>query len=210
MSKRAVVIIGNGGHSRVLTEILLQQNTKILGFTAPVNERNIYNIPYLGDDRELLNYSPTDIKLVNAIGSVSNTSVRKDVYNFFRTKNFEFLTLIHPRAIVADSAVLGNGVQILAGVVIQPFAKVDDNTIVNTLSSVDHDCELGKHIHVAPGSVISGSVQVGDGTHIGTGSTIVQNVKVGNNVLIGAGSLVLNDISAHSKVFGTPAKEVSR
>lgn len=210
MSKKPVIIIGNGGHAKVLMDILHTLDRKIIGFTAPEEEINCFGIPYIGKDTRVFTFQPDQIELVNAIGSISSTAHRKSIFDIFRSKNYTFATLKHPGSIIAASAEIGEGVQIMAGAIIQPFAKVDDNTIINTSASIDHDCHIGKHCHVSPGVVLSGNVLVEEGTHIGMGTKIIQNIKIGKNVLIGAGSLILRDIPNNKKVFGTPAKEVNR
>lgn len=210
MNNKPVIIIGNGGHARVLIEILLLNKKEIIGYTAPVKEDNPYNLSYIGNDLEILNYPPKKIELVNAIGSISNTSLRKKIFNQFKNAGYSFCSLIHPTSIIASTVKIGEGVQIMAGTVIQAFAKIDDNTIVNTSSSVDHDCIIGKHCHIAPGTILSGGVNIDDETHIGTGTKIIQNINIGRNVLIGAGSLVIRDIEDHKVAYGVPAKEVNK
>ncbi|MDR9791842.1 acetyltransferase [Aeribacillus pallidus] len=210
MGLKPVIIIGNGGHARVLVDILLLQKREIIGYTAPTEENNRYNVTYLGKDEEILKYHPQEIELVNALGSVSDTKLRANIFNIFKSKGYKFSTIIHPSAIISDTVILGEGVQIMAGVVIQPFAKIDDNTIVNTSTCIDHDCFIDKHCHIAPGCVLSGGIKIGESTHIGTGAKIIQNISIGKNVLVGAGSLVLRDIGDNRKVYGSPAKEVSK
>lgn len=208
MKDKPVIVIGNGGHARVLVETLLNAKRKILGFTAPAKEHNLYSLDYIGQDHTILKFDSKVIELVNGIGSVSNTSLREKLFNKFKSQGYFFSSVIHPSAILSPSAALGEGVQILAGSVIQPFAKIDDNTIINTSSIIDHDCHIGKHCHISPSSTLSGGIHVGEGTHIGTATTIIQNIKVGRNVLIGAGSLVIRDIKDNKVAYGTPAKEV--
>lgn len=206
--KKPVIMIGNGGHAKVLTEILLLNKQPIIGFTTPEKEINPYQLPYLGDDDNIFNYSSSDVLLVNGLGSITNTKVRKKLYHQFSSAGYTFAQVIHPSAIVSSFSSLGEGVQIMAGSVIQPFAKIADNTIVNTKTSIDHDCMIGAHCHIAPGSVLSGGVAVGDSTHIGTGSIIIQGIRIGEHVLVGAGSLVLKNVPNHTTVYGIPAKEV--
>lgn len=210
MGLKPVIIIGNGGHARVLVDILLLQKREIIGYTAPNEENNPYSITYLGGDEEILKYDPQEIELVNALGSISDTKPRANIFNFFKLKGYRFSTTIHPSAVISETATLGEGVQIMAGVVIQPFVNIDDNTIVNTSTCIDHDCFIDKHCHIAPGCVLSGGIKIGESTHIGTGAKIIQNISIGKNVLVGAGSLVLRDIGDNKKVYGSPAKEVSK
>ncbi|WP_164668017.1 acetyltransferase [Virgibacillus doumboii] len=208
MSEKPVIIIGNGGHAKVLVDILQQQSREIIGFTAPSEEKNENGLLYIGNDKSILQYSPEKIELVNALGSTSNTEHRKKIYEYFKAKFYSFSKVVHPKAINAENNNLGEGTQIMAGAIIQPFVKIADNSIVNTSVSIDHDCSIGKHCHIAPGTILSGGVTVGNSTHIGVGATITQNVKIGSNVLIGAASLVLADVNTGSTVYGIPAKEV--
>lgn len=204
---KPVILIGNGGHAAVLTEILLMQHRTIIGFTAPEKQDNRFGLSYVGTDNVIDSYSSEDVELVLCLGSVDVSSIRANIFNHYKRKGYKFTSVIHETAVVSSYANLGEGVQIMAGTIIQPFAKIADNTIINTSSSIDHDCSIGENCHIAPGVTLSGNVTVGDCTHIGTGSTIIQDIQIGNYVLIGAGSLVLKSVKDHSKVFGVPAIE---
>lgn len=207
MNKK-VIIIGNGGHAAVLTEILLHEGFGIIGFTAPERQGNRFGIPYLGTDEIIDTYSCDQVQLVLGIGSVKKTDMRKSIFLHFKEKGFSFITLIHTKAVVSPFASIGEGVQIMAGAVVQAFANIADNTIVNTSASIDHDCSIGQHCHIAPGVVCSGGVQIGAGSHIGTGANLIQQVQLGRNVQIGAGALVLRNIGDNRTAYGVPAKEV--
>lgn len=205
---KSIIIIGNGGHAAVLTEILLAQKKKILGFTAPTLEMNCFSLPYLGTDDVILNFNALDVELVLAIGMIQPSPLREKIFNSFHKEKYQFKSVIHPSAIISPSVKLGKGVQIMAGVIIQTNTTIADNSIINTGALIDHDCQIGPHIHIAPGTKISGSVHIQQGTHIGTGSTIIQGIHIGKNCLVGAGAVVVNDIEAGIKAMGVPAKEV--
>ena len=207
MSK-PIIIIGNGGHASVLTEILLTHGEKILGFTAPAIEKNQFSLPYLGNDEVVFKYSPSDIELVLGVGMVQPSPLRKKIFKCFFDKGYKFKSIIHPSAIVAPSVKLGQGVQIMAGVIIQTNTEIADNTIINTGALIDHDCRIEQHVHIAPGSKLSGAVHVQQGAHIGTGVTIIQGILIGSNCLIGAGSVVVKNIPDGATALGVPAKEV--
>nr|WP_289140213.1 acetyltransferase [uncultured Brevibacillus sp.] len=208
MTNKPVILIGNGGHASVLTDILLQQNRPIIGFTAPEYQTNFFDLPYLGTDEAIASFHHADVELVLGIGSVNVSSVRSNIFCHFKEKGYTFSSVIHKSAIISPYSILGEGVQIMAGTVTEAFAEIADNTIINTSSSINHDCRIGKHCHIAPGTTLSGNVTVGDFTHIGAGATVIQNVQIGRNVLIGAGSLVLHTIGDGRKAIGVPAKEV--
>lgn len=207
MSK-PLIIIGNGGHASVLTEILFAQDSRIIGFTTPTAEENHFGLTYLGTDDVISQYSPADVELVLGLGMLGPTSVREKIFNDFKEKGYSFKTLVHSSAIISPSARFGEGVQILAGTIIQTGTVIADNTIVNTGAIIDHDGQIGAHVHIAPGTKISGVVQIGNSTHIGTGTTIIQSIEIGDGCLIGAGSVVVKNIKSHVRAFGVPAKEV--
>lgn len=205
---KPIIIIGNGGHASVLTEILHTQNQKIIGFTAPELEGNFLNLPYLGTDEIILNYHPSEVELVLAIGMVKPSLSREKIFSSFSQLNYHFKTIIHPSAIIASTVKLDRGVQIMAGAIIQTNTEIADNSIINTGALIDHDCQIGPHVHISPGVTLSGNVRIHKGTHIGTGVTIIQGIEIGENCLIGAGAVVVKDIANDKKAFGVPAKEV--
>lgn len=205
---KALIIIGNGGHASVLTETLLAQGEKFIGFTAPSEEENAFQLRYLGKDDIVLQYSKNEIELVLGIGMIGPNSLRAKIYQHFIQLGYHFKTIIHPSAIIAPSVTLGEGVQMMAGIIAQTNVKIADNTIVNTGAQIDHDCSIGQHVHIAPGTVLSGAVTIGEGTHIGTSVTVIQNIMIGRNCLIGAGAVVVRNIADNKVAYGVPAKEV--
>ncbi|MCJ8007607.1 acetyltransferase [Lederbergia wuyishanensis] len=200
MTNRPVIIIGNGGHAGVLTEILIQQNRTIIGFTAPEKQGNRFGISYLGSDEIINTYDCEEIELILGIGSVNVTEIRAIKFKEFKEKGFNFATVIHESSIISPSAILGEGVHVMAGSVIQSFVNISDNTIINTSSSIDHDSYIGKHSHIAPGAILSGGVKVGELSHIGAGSIIIQNIQIGSHVMVRAGVLVKQHVPDHSKI----------
>ncbi|OCA87868.1 sugar acetyltransferase [Bacillus sp. FJAT-27225] len=208
---KSVLILGAGGHAKVLIEILKQTGTPIIGITAPhnvENGRHLMDIPIIGDDEEVLKFQPADIDLVNGIGSVAENRIRRAVFERFTSLGYSFPPLVHPSAVIASDATLYEGAQIMAGAIIQPDSTIGRNAIVNTKASVDHDCIIGDHVHIAPGATISGTVTIGSNVHVGTGATIINNVVIGTDSFIAAGAVVTRSIANGVKVRGVPAKEV--
>lgn len=206
-------MLGSGGHAKVLLDILLQQNRNILGYTDPNGPNALApfsRLSWLGDDGAIDRYSPSDVVLVNGLGSTSRPGKRKEVYELFKRKGYHFLSVIHSSAIISSEVLLGEGVQIMAGAVIQPGTSIGQNTIINSRANVDHDCSIGDHVHIAPGAVLCGSVHVGNNVHVGAGATIINNLTIGSNSVIGAGAVVIRDVSDGKTVVGVPAKELEK
>lgn len=167
----------------------------------------IDGIPVLGNDDKIQEYAPDSVELVNGIGSIASTQKRREIYEKFKKDGYSFAAVVHPTATVMDGVVLGEGVQVMAGAVIQIGCTIGDNTIVNTGAIVDHDCIIGEHVHIAPGAVLSGDVYLGAGCHVGTGATVIQGIDIGKNATIGAGAVVIKGVPNGKLVVGNPARE---
>jgi sugar O-acyltransferase (sialic acid O-acetyltransferase NeuD family) len=204
-----VLILGGGGHAKVLIEALKKSGVSILGITeCQENEigSRVMDVEIVGTDSTVEKFDPSDILLVNAVGSVRSMSARRTVYERFKTLGYNFASVIHPAALIAPDVRIDEGVQIMAGAVIQPGCIIGENTIVNTGVILDHDCTIGNHVHLATGVTLSGNTHVGDGTHIGSGATVIQGIRIGKGALIAAGSVVTSDIPAGARAQGVPAK----
>jgi sugar O-acyltransferase (sialic acid O-acetyltransferase NeuD family) len=199
-----VIVIGGGGHGRVVIEAVLRSGMEILGVVDP--DRGVAavlpkSVPWLGDDQILADHPPAGCMLANGIGGVG-TARRRLVFEKFGLAGYAFLSLRHPSATVASDVVLGEGCQVMAGAVLQPGAQVGVNAIVNTRAAVDHDCRIGAHAHIAPGAVLCGHVEIGANTHLGAGAVVIQVVRIGSGSIVGAGTTVLRDVGDNIIVYG--------
>lgn len=206
-----VIVIGGGGHAKVLVSTLLLRRRTILGFVdldpaAPP----LLGSKCCGGDAEVLLHAPGEVQLVNGVGSVGSTVGRQEVYDRFTREGYHFAAVIHPSAIIASQAELEAGVQIMAAAVVQPGSRVGSNAIVNTGAIVDHDCMVGAHAHIGPRAVLSGGVRVEAGAHIGTGACIIQGISIGASSIVGAGAVVIKDVPPGVTVVGVPARSIDR
>lgn len=203
-----VIILGAGGHARVLADCLLLGGRQILGFTSPQARPDLAPaIAWLGDDSLLDRLDPAGVELVNGVGSTGTTRTRRQLFAHWSGKNRRFAVVRHPSAQLAALRVrLGQGCQLLAGCVIGPDVQLGDNVLVNSRAVVEHDCQVGDHCHVASGAVVCGGCDIGDGVHIGAGATIIQGVTIGNGAIIAAGSVVIEDVEPLTLVAGVPGQ----
>lgn len=210
MRTRDVIFVSAGSHASALLDIL--DHASIIGYTENENQQKygFQNIKYLGNDVTIKNYSPSNVVLVNGLGMLSPFSRRMEIHSDLRNQGYRFKSIIHSKSIVSNKATLDEGVQIMAGAIVQNDAYIGANTIINTGSIVDHQSILKDNVHIAPGVTICGGVKVGINTFVGAGSTVLQNINVGKNVLIGAGSLVNKNIPDNSLAYGNPVRIIKK
>lgn len=208
-----VVGIGAGGHAKVVIDILrLMGGYEIVGLLDADKElwgTDVLGIRVLGDDSLLPQLYEQGIRdAFIGVGTVGDTQPRIRLYESARKQEFRIVRAVHPRAVVALSAAIGEGPTIMAGAVINPDARLGDNVIVNTAAVVEHDCVIGPHAHIATGAVLAGMVTVGQGAHVGAGASVRQGIAIGERAVIGVGAVVVRDVPAGTTVVGVPAEPI--
>ena len=207
------VVLGAGGHAKIILDIMKLNHINICGLTDAVLTENdtCMGYPVLGTDDVLPELKEKGInKAVMGIGHVGAYQVRNKVYEFALSKGFDFPNMIHPEAVVADTVSMKQGIAVCAGAVVNPEVSIGNLCIINTLSIIEHEAHIGNGVHIAPHTTILGGACVGDNSFIGAGSIILQGVHVGRNCIIGAGSVVLKDIEDDCVVVGNPGRIIRR
>lgn len=199
----AILVVGAGGHGKVVADILVQQGKIVTGFVdddPSLRGQMRLKLPVIGAIEDCDHYN--DHVLACGIGS---NAARKTVAERIGANADRWISAIHPSAIIAPSVSLGHGVVIAAGAIINPDAVIGDFAIINTGVTVDHDCEIGAYCHIAPGVNLAGGVRVGQGTLVGIGASVIPCRNIGQWAVIGAGAVVTADIPDHVTAVGVPA-----
>jgi UDP-perosamine 4-acetyltransferase len=119
-----------------------------------------------------------------------------------------FARVIHPRATVASSAVVGNGTVILAHAAVNPMAHVGAHACLWTGAILEHDCHLGDFATLAPAAVTGGNVTIGARSFLGVGARVIHGRSIGTDTVVGAGAVVANDLPDGVVAVGVPATAV--
>jgi len=210
MSERCVVI-GGGGHAAVVIDALQAvgevEPVAILDADESVWSMRVLGVPVVGGDDELERLAGEGVeRFAVGVGSVGDADLRQRLFELGLSHGLSPLTVIHPSAVVAPSAELEDGVQVMARAVINARAEVGRNALINSGAVVEHDCRIGDHAHVASGAVLAGDATVGDGAFVGAGATVIQGVWVGDGAVVGAGAVVLGYVADGATVMGVPAQ----
>lgn len=205
-------MIGGGGHASVLVDILREQGFDIIAIisTEKVASGGVFSgIRTFASDDDIKTFSPHEVFLVNGVGMIPRTGVRKALFEKFVNQGYEFSSVVASNASVSPGANVFKGAQVLHGAVVQAGAIVQENSIINTGAIVEHDCNVGKNCHVATGAILCGGVLLSDDVFVGAGATVIQGLTIGGHTVIGAGSVVRKDIPTKSIVKPVSA-EISR
>ena len=149
-----------------------------------------------------------DVK--NLIFGFGDGQARLELSGLAREKGFQLATAVHPKAFVAADASVGQGTLLVAGVVVNPAAKVGENVIVNTCASVEHECVIEDGVHISAGVHLGGRVLVRRAAVVEIGATVASGIIIGAGAIIGAGSVVLCDIPDFVLAYGVPAKVIRK
>ena len=202
-----IVIIGQGGHSKVIEDIILSyKENQIVGYLDDkYSTFTVFNGLYTGPitaAQQLIHFHK-DIKFIIAIG---NNAIRKSVTEKLDLPDEYYATLVHKTAVISSSVIIHIGTVIMANAVINAGSKIGQHTIINTASVIEHDNSIGAFVHISPNATLTGGVRVEEGVHIGAGATIIPNTLVEEWSVIGAGATVINTVLPHTTSVGVPAK----
>jgi len=208
--KPDIVLVGGGGHCKVVISIIKRLDTFNIKGISDLKEnlgKEVLGIETRYMDDQLKELHDKGIKYTFVtLGSVGNPDNRIRLFEMLKQTGFEIPVIISKDAMVDESVEIEEGTVIMPGAIINPGTKIGKNCIINTGAIIDHDCTIGDHVHIAPGVTLSGSVKIGSGSHIGTGASVIHGIEIGSRVIVGAGSVVVNTIQDNKKVMGVPAR----
>lgn len=197
--KEKIVLVGGGGHCKVIIDAIFCGNQYEIEGIVDNNltvGTKVLSVPVLGSDEMLLRLFRRGIKKAFiTVGSTGDCSVRKRIFSMLNDVGFTLPIIVHPKAVVAFETKIGAGTFIAASATINPGTVIGCNAIINTSCSIDHDCDIGDFVHIAPGAVLSGAVIVGADTHIAAGISVRQGIKIGSGCMVKMGSVVIHDLS---------------
>lgn len=211
VNPRRVLILGAGGHGRVVLDILLETGDhQIVGFldsNDAIHGRRVDGFPVLGDPQELTYLAQAhDVDAV--IIAIGDNGTRRRLAREVEAAGLELVSAIHPSATLARNATLGRNVVVAAGTVVCAHTQIGDSVILNTGCIVDHQTMIGEGSHICPGVRLAGRVKVESGAFIGIGATVVPRVTIGCEAIVGAGAVVIDDVPSMATVVGIPARPV--
>jgi sugar O-acyltransferase (sialic acid O-acetyltransferase NeuD family) len=206
MSELRTVMVGAGGHGRVVADLIRLSGHLELVAVVDDDSRThggyLDGVEIIGSTALLERHPRAATACVVAIG---DNRTRARIFNLALGLGYHLPPLVHPAAVIARGVKLPDGLTVCAGAIVNPGARLGVGVILNTGCSVDHDGEIGDHAHLHPGAVLAGGVKVGAYTFIGTNAAVNPGVTVGAKAMIGSGAVVVEDVPDGVVAYGVPA-----
>lgn len=205
-----VLVLGAGGHGRVVLDILQQRGHDVVGFldnNDNIHGRRVDGVPVLGGIDDLERFRATS-KADGVVIAIGDNGARRGLARQVDQLGIPLLQAVHPSAAIAHNATLGRNVVIAAGVVVCAHCQIGDSVILNTGCVVDYQSMIGEGTHICPGVRLAGRVKIEPGAFVGIGATVIPKITIGCESIIGAGTVVIEDVPALSTMVGVPARLV--
>lgn len=201
-----VIIIGTGGHAKVIAEIVRSSGDRVIGFIDNFRTKGdiFLGLPVLGSDEDIPDFAEPEVYFFLGIGSNQRRA------QLASSHKLPWYTAIHPSAVVAPDVIIGSGTVLMPLCVVNPNSVIGEHCIVNTGAIIEHDNRIEDFVHLSPRAALAGKVCVGERTHIGIGACVIDGISIVSDCIIGAGAAVVRDIGLSGTYVGVPARRLDR
>ena len=207
-SVRRVVVVGAGGFAREVAQwahAAWPDAARRLGGFLSADPRALdghaIDLPILGNPADFIP-APGDGFLL-AIGI---PEVRRRVAEQLLKRHAMFISLIHPTAIVARTAVIGAGSILCPHSIVSDAARLGRCVLMNYHTSIGHDGSVGDYAVLSPYATLGGNAHVADDVFLGMHASVGPGRAMGPRSKLSANSCALTDVPGDSLVFGVPGR----
>lgn len=210
MRKPKIVLIGGGGHCKVVINILKNLSIFEIYGISDKNEnigKEILGVPINLTDEKLGDIKNQGVEYAFiTLGISPNSKKRLELINSAKSLGFKIPIIISKDAIVPASTKIGEGTLIEDGVIVDPDVIIGQNCIINKNCVISHDVVIQNNVNLSPGCLINGNTLIKDNSYIGTGGIVLQELQIGKNTIVGAGAVVTKSINDNVTAIGIPAR----
>ncbi len=205
-------IVGAGGFGRevlssfkesfVLAGISIEDNVVFMDDNPALENKKVLGVSVI----RFADFDPSEFDVSIAVGSPKS---RKSIVGKL-PKETQYVTLIHPSAIIMEETEIGEGSIITPGCIVTCNITIGKHSHLNLHTSIGHDCVLGDYFTTAPGARISGECNFGELVYFGTNACAKQGIEICDDVVIGMGGVAVKHIQESGVYIGNPLKKLER
>lgn len=205
---KEIVIIGNGSYARMMNQYLKMSGRDMVCAYAVdskcIEAPEIDGIKVISFEQLKDEFPCEKYDLIMGIGYVQMAQIRKRIFEQCKSWGYHFENYIHPTAIISPDAKIGEGNNILEGVIVEAGVTIGNANLFFGGSMVGHESRVGDYNTFAGKSMVAGLVTVGNNCFLGVSSAVKDHVVLKDFVLLGAMAYGYKDMEEYSVVV--PAK----
>jgi sugar O-acyltransferase (sialic acid O-acetyltransferase NeuD family) len=214
---KKIVIIGakrRGSSNVILDTIEAIGNYEVISFfddDKKLQGEFIRGVPINGTINNLSKYKSKEFenKDLYFTFALSNSHIKESLDQKIYKWGLKPCNLIHPSCVISNNVEFGKSLWFAPGVIVNSGSKIGNGAVLNTATTIDHDCKIEDYVNISPGCHLSGRTRIKKHTFLGTGVITIPDITIGKNCVVGAGSVIINDINDNSKVVGVPGRIIS-
>ena len=158
---KKVIIIGTGGHAKVVFDGILKTDDKVIGFMDELSDKHTFmGLPVYHSFSEL-------DKNCFYVVEIGNNKVRER----FDAYNLNWYTFIHPTAVIGRHAIINSGA------IIEHDCNIGDYVHVSPHATICGTCNIGNKTWIGAGATIINNTNITSNVIIGAESTVIKDVN---------------------------------
>jgi len=205
-----VLLVGARGHARAVADVIKAESRyQIAGLIDSFQEPGAICFGYkvLGGEKDVPRIS-SEFKIFHMFIAIGDNFQREAMTERIKRglPNITFISPVHPSAFIGSDVAIGDGTVIMPAVTVISGSSIGEGCLLNTASSLDHDCMMEAWSSLGPGAVTGGRVCIGTRSTIGLGASVKNDISIGCDTVIGAGAAVVKDMPENVIAYGVPCR----
>lgn len=206
-----LIIIGSGVYARRVInciEVLIKHGEEIsikgiLDNNEEKTEVKGYKILDKIDNANLYNDEYTSF-----IIAIKNNKTRQEIADKFQ--EFDYYTVIHPKAHIGENVSIGKGSIIMDEAVIKNNTKIGSHVIINHRCIIDEEVIVEDYVNLLQSAALGKQVKVDSLTKIGRDVLVIAKISIGKKSIVKNASIVIEDVGDNYIIEGTTAKIIKK
>lgn len=205
---KKIIIVGNGTYAQMMKKYIdITKFGTVCAYVVDkeyINETQVDEVSVNSFEQLREKFLCDEVALIMGIGYSQMSKVRKRVFEQCKAWGYRFTNFIHPTAIISPDVEMGEGNNILEGVLIEAGVSIGNANLFFGGSAIGHDSDVGDYNTLSVRATTAGCVSIKNNCFLGVASVVKDHVTLNDYVLLGASAYGYKDMKEYSVVV--PAK----